>query len=1310
MAGQKLLVAVLLATCIGVSSVRADSVVVFNEIMYHPQTNESTLEWLELYNQMGVDVELSGWSIKGGIDYQFPEGTVIAGRSYLVVALSPASLMATGLTNVLGPFTGRLSNGGEKLELRNNNDRLMDEVNYGVEGTWPVAPDGAGPSLAKLDADNPSGPPASWASSEQIGGTPGAVNFQSREITIQTTNSVLIDSTWRFESSGTDLETGWREADFDDSLWGSGQGLFYAGTAQSAEFQPIPLFNTGVDANGVARAPGSTDIHYVLTLSPYSTPPPPAIPATIMLNHPNWMPNDAASLWIGAVSDGSASVPSGTYTYRTTFDLTGFDPTTARITLQIAGDNAVVNVLLNGVNTGLRYTNFTAFSAPFTVSSGFVGGTNVLDFMLVNDVGTGANPSGLRVLASGTAKKFLPLNTQVSLGPSTHYYRKEFVVSGEPAAVGLQIRPVVDDGAVFYLNGAEVLRLNMPEGTVNYSSMAVTNITNATWLGPFDLSNQAVRAGTNVLAVEVHQAAEGTQDALFGAELAVSVTNYPPPLPPQIAFNEMSSVTNAQFWVELVNHGTQSVQLDSYVLARFGTPTNREYVLPAQTLETGGYLVLDRATLGFGADPGDRVILYSPGKSNVMDAVVAKSAARARFPEGTGEWLHPSQTTPGTSNVFSFHDEVVINEIMYHHSPLPSVPAVYFTNKLLTITNTWRYDISGIEPDPAWMAPMYDDSLWPVGQAVFFTNISLLPAPKGTTLPLSNTLQRAITTYYFRSEFVFTNSTAGLELTANPIIDDGAIFYLNGVEVYRYGMPTGAVTTTTRAITNIGAPTWSGPITIPADSIVQGTNVFAVEVHQYLPPPGSKDVAFGTELVAAGFITPASPEREVPEAWVELYNRSTNNVDLTGWRITEAINFGFAPGTTMGPGEYLVVANDLGYMRSNYPGIRVVGPFTNKLAHSSDRIELKDSVGNPADEVRYFDDKPWPEAADGGGSSLELRDPWADNSRPETWAASNESGKAEWQTVTYRGVARVEPAASPTLWNEFVMGLLGAGEMLLDDLKVVESPAGAKKQLLQNGTFETGANAWRLIGNHRHSEVIVDPANPANHVLRLVADGDTGHLHNHAETTLANGVSITNGLEYEISFRAKWVSGCNKLNTRLYFNRLARTTELSVPENTGSPGAPNSQLTSNIGPTFYTMAHNPVVPRPSQAVTVQVDAWDPDGVTNAALFYSVNGGTWQSLSMSQSIVLGKAHFTGRIPGQDSGSIVQFYVVAQDGMGVSAAYPAGGTNSRALYEVSGSPLMARVRIVRLIMLPAEAEFMHAATNVMSNERLGVHNYY
>ena len=154
-------------------STATDTVVAFNEIMYHPAANESTMEWVELHNQMSVDVDMSGWSIRGGIEYDFPGGTIITGRGYLVVALSPSALAASsGYSGAHGPYLGRLANTGEELRLRNNNKRTMNAVAYRDGGDWPVAPDGSGVSLAKVYAQGSSESPENWGWSAEIGGTP----------------------------------------------------------------------------------------------------------------------------------------------------------------------------------------------------------------------------------------------------------------------------------------------------------------------------------------------------------------------------------------------------------------------------------------------------------------------------------------------------------------------------------------------------------------------------------------------------------------------------------------------------------------------------------------------------------------------------------------------------------------------------------------------------------------------------------------------------------------------------------------------------------------------------------------------------------------------------------------------------------------------------------------------------------------------------------------------------------------------------------------------------------------------------------
>ncbi len=1105
---MKLRSCLFLLVCLALPA-RADTTLVFNEIMYHPQTNEPALEWVELRNQLAVDLDISGWSIAGGIQYTFPAGSIVPGGGFAVVAISPGALEAlTGLTNLHGPFNGRLGNNGEHLELRNNSGRVMDQVDYGVDGDWPVAPDGSGVSLAKLDRDAASGPAASWTSSEQVGGTPGADNFPFYNSLPLLIKRIAIDSEWQTDDSGTDLGAAWREPGFDDGAWTSRAVLTN---------RAVPgLFNTGVGANGVALAAGALDPHYLITAAAQG---PVNTNATVMSNHANWLANDTVSSWIGVVSSGTANVNVGGYNYQTAFSLAGFIPSTVQLNFTCAVDNDLTNVALNGVATGLSFSGFGAWGGPFTLSSGFVTGTNTLEFRTFN-IPTTASPHGFRALVSGSGLTVNP-NLPLASGRTTYYFRKTFVFNGDPVFTRLKLNTVLADGGVFYLNGQEVYRQNMPQGPIDASTPALADVTVPVYSGLVPISADSLVIGTNVLAVEVHQAAGGSEGAMFGVELFST----PLPEPPvTLAFNEFSASTNAEFWLELVNYGTNSIPLDGYVIFCDGTNShNSEYVFPMDNLSlaSGAFLALTNSTLGFHPVSGDKLYLYSPSRTNVLDSVAVKKAPRARYPDAAGEWLRPNLPTPGAPNNFAFHNEIVINEIMYHHSLLP---------------------------------------------------------------PTNN-----------------------------------------------------------------------------------------------LPP------------------------KESPEAWIELFNRSATPVDLTAWELTGGISYRFSPGKVLAPGAYLVVAKDAAYLRALYPGLDIVGDFDGRLSGKSDLIRLRDANENPADEVRYFDGGRWPEYANGAGSSLELRDPNADNSKAEAWAASDETRKTSWQSYSYRMVASV-PAGSgqPTQWNDFIFGLLSGGECLIDDISVVESPTNAPVPFIANGDFENGLTGWRVLGNHGHSRVEVDPDNPGNHVLHLVATGPQEHMHNHIETTYINSRSVVTNREYQISFRARWLAGNNLLNTRLYFNRVARTTALPMPALNGTPGAPNSRYEANIGPTFSQLQHHPVVPQPDEAVTVSVVAQDPQGVGACELWWSVNGGAWSNAPMARQT---GDRFTGTIPSCPAGALVQFYVRAVDGSGAVATFPAAGPDSGALYAVAdGQANFSLGHNLRILLTPANRALLHAFTNVMSNDNL------
>jgi hypothetical protein len=177
---------------------------------------------------------------------------------------------------------------------------------------------------------------------------------------------------------------------------------------------------------------------------------------------------------------------------------------------------------------------------------------------------------------------------------------------------------------------------------------------------------------------------------------------------------------------------------------------------------------------------------------------------------------------------------------------------------------------------------------------------------------------------------------------------------------------------------------------------------------------------------------------DVEKEWVELYNRGTTAVDLTGWSFTDGINFALPAGTSIAPDAYLIVCRNPQYVIDTYglPAARVIGPATEEaleafgiLSDEGERLTLSDARGNIADTVRYRDGGEWPHWADGGGSSMELIDVFQENSNGQAWDSSDEAPKSVAKTYEYSGTFN---AGEP----EFHILLAGDGITLVDDLKM----------------------------------------------------------------------------------------------------------------------------------------------------------------------------------------------------------------------------------------------------------------------------------
>jgi len=157
---------------LALAAVQPCMALVVSEVMYHPPDGD--LEFIELYNNRAVFEDLGGCAFTNGIRYTFPPGTVLGAKQYLVVAQDPTALQqAYGISGAYGPYSGKLDNGGERVELSNEAGGIMISFRYNDRAPWPVSADGAGHSLIRRKIAGDPEESASWGPSIFIGGTPG---------------------------------------------------------------------------------------------------------------------------------------------------------------------------------------------------------------------------------------------------------------------------------------------------------------------------------------------------------------------------------------------------------------------------------------------------------------------------------------------------------------------------------------------------------------------------------------------------------------------------------------------------------------------------------------------------------------------------------------------------------------------------------------------------------------------------------------------------------------------------------------------------------------------------------------------------------------------------------------------------------------------------------------------------------------------------------------------------------------------------------------------------------------------------------
>ena len=362
---------------------------------------------------------------------------------------------------------------------------------------------------------------------------------------------------------------------------------------------------------------------------------------------------------------------------------------------------------------------------------------------------------------------------------------------------------------------------------------------------------------------------------------------------------------------------------------------------------------------------------------------------------------------------------------------------------LIDLASSWQFNDRGedlgrssiVSGDPGydnrnWKHPDFDGDLWESGSAPLGYG-SITDRVLATVVSYGDDVNLKHPTTYFRHEFQ-VGGAEGIDALALRIFrDDGVIVYLNGVEVVRSGFDdAGDIGFTTLANTTTNEGVFL-EFEIPTGSLVEGSNVLALEVHQ--GTVRSSDMGFDLELfgikesttsepividrgtlvkarvldegewspLAEALFHPGARSQDLVASeimyhppvggaeFLEITNQGAVVHSLNDLRISGGISFQFEMSNLreLGPGESLLLVRDTGAFGAAYPGSPYAGVYDGALGNEGDEFSLETNGGEILWTVSYDDENEWPQSADGGGRSLTLRDRFS--AGPESWRPSS---------------------------------------------------------------------------------------------------------------------------------------------------------------------------------------------------------------------------------------------------------------------------------------------------------------------------------
>jgi len=451
---------------------------------------------------------------------------------------------------------------------------------------------------------------------------------------------------------------------------------------------------------------------------------------------------------------------------------------------------------------------------------------------------------------------------------TTTYFRKAITITDPTIFYDFTMNIYRDDGIVVYVNGTEVLRDNMPGGPIAHGTFASTCAADGgDAINTFSIPSSAFVAGTNVIAVEVHQCAAVSGDLVFGMELIGKPPGNTKMFPYGSNWKYLANNTRPAGWETVgfadgawpngngefgYGDGDETTCVPSGGGGTLCNPTGVKFISTyfRKLINIPNPALFSSFTLNMHRDDG--IVVYVNGAEvfrNNLPAgpIVHGTLAVVASPDDGNATLTVNLATTlfvagnNTIAVEIHQDNATSSDISFD---MEMIGEPITETSFIPFASNWKYLDNNTRP-AGWETPPYNDAAWAAGNGQFGYG----DGDENTVVNYGPDPNNKYVTTYFRKQITIPNVSLFAGFIINLIRDDGAVVYVNGTEVIRNNLPTGAIAHGTFALAAISGVDESNPISyyLPTTAFVNGVNTIAVEMHQNNLT--STDLSFDLELL-----------------------------------------------------------------------------------------------------------------------------------------------------------------------------------------------------------------------------------------------------------------------------------------------------------------------------------------------------------------------------------------------------------------------------------------------------------------------------